>query len=53
MSNNLWNTILAGALFGAAHGMTVPVMADHAKGHIKGVSHYGFLGMFNRRGVYR
>ena len=44
MSNNLWNTILAGALFGAAHGMTVPVMADHIKGHIKGYHTMDSLG---------
>ena len=44
MSNNLWNTILAGALFGAAHGMSVPVMADHTKGHIKGYHTMDSLG---------
>ena len=44
MSNNLWNAILAGALFGAAHGMTVPVMADHARGHIKGFKTMDSLG---------
>ena len=44
MSNNLWNAILAGALFGAAHGMTVPVMADHARGHIKGYHTMDSLG---------
>ena len=44
MSNNLWNAILAGALFGAAHGMTVPAMADHARGHIKGYHTMDSLG---------
>ena len=56
MKNNIWNAILAGALLGAAHGMTVPVkahhpepnnpsaLADHKKGHIKGYNSMDAMG---------
>jgi hypothetical protein len=44
MKNDFWNAIFAGTLLGALHGMTVPVMADHIKGHIKGYNTMDAMG---------
>ena len=44
MKNNFWNAIFAGTLLSALHGMTVPVMADHIKGHIKGYNTMDAMG---------
>ena len=44
MKNDFWNAIFAGAMLGALHGMTVPAMADHAKGHIKGYNTMDAMG---------
>ena len=44
MKNDFWNAIFAGAILGAMHGMTVPAMADHAKGHIKGYNSMDSMG---------
>ena len=44
MKNDFWNAIFAGAMLGALHGMTVPAMADHAKGHIKGYNSMDAMG---------
>ena len=40
----LRNAIMAGLMFGMAHGMTIPAMADHKEGHIKGYNTMDAMG---------
>jgi hypothetical protein len=44
MKKDFWTGFFAGTLLGVLHGMSVPVMADHIKGHIKGYNTMDAMG---------